>query len=66
MSKRILVNVVTPLNYRVTLTRDRWREIVRFKHPAAARFENRIRECLETPDAIRCSTKDEEVHVYYL
>ena len=66
MAKKILIDVATPLGYRVVLTRDRWREIVRFKHPAVARHEQQVRECLEPPDTIRASAKDPDVHVYYL
>jgi hypothetical protein len=29
--------VDTPLGYRVVLSRDRWYEIVRFKHPAVTK-----------------------------
>ena len=39
MTKRILFTVVTPLGYRVSLSRDRWRQITRFKHPALAGHE---------------------------
>ena len=66
MAKRTLIDVQSPLGYRVVLTRDRWREIVRFKHPAVARYESQIRECLERPDIVRASSKDPDVHVYYL
>jgi len=64
MAKSVLFEVKTPLEYRVVLTRDRWREIVRFKHPAAARYERQVRTCLETPDVIPASAKDPNVHVY--
>jgi len=66
MAKKVLIDATTPLGYRVVLTRDRWREIVRFKHPAVAAYEQQILKCLETPDAIRASVKDADVHVYYL
>jgi hypothetical protein len=66
MAKRTILDVATPLGYRVVLTRDRWREIVRFKHPAVARFGPKLRECLKEPDVIRASAKDTDVHVYYL
>jgi hypothetical protein len=65
MAKRILVQATTPLGYVVVLTRDRWREIVRFKHPAVESHQAAIRECLESPDVIRASAKDPDVHVYY-
>jgi hypothetical protein len=66
MAKRKFIDVATPLGYRVILTRDRWREIVRFKHPAVARYEREVRKCLEQPEVIRASAKDPDVHVYYL
>jgi hypothetical protein len=66
MAKRNLIDVDTPLGYRVILTRDRWREIVRFKHPAVARYESEVYKCLKEPDVIRASAKDPDVHVYYL
>jgi hypothetical protein len=65
MARRILFAVDTPLGYRVVLTRNRWREIVRFKHPALAGHEQAVRGCLEEPEVIRASAKDAEVHLYY-
>jgi hypothetical protein len=47
------------------LSRNRWREITRFKHPALAGHENQLRECLADPEVIRASTKDPNVHLYY-
>jgi hypothetical protein len=55
----------TPLGYRVLLTRDRWREIVRFKHPVMAGHEAEVRECVRDPDAVRASAKDPDVHLFY-
>jgi hypothetical protein len=66
MAKRILVKAQTPLGYQVVLTRDRWREIVRFKHPAVASHQQDVRECLENPEVNRASAKDRDVHLYYL
>jgi hypothetical protein len=66
MAKRILLKALTPLGYQVVLARDRWREIVRFKHPAVASHQQAVRACLENPEVIRASAKDREVHVYYL
>ena len=65
MAQRRLFTVTTPLGDRVFLTRDRWREIIRFKHPAMAGHEKVVRECLESPTAICESEKDDEVHLYY-
>jgi len=55
----------TPLWHRVFLTRDRWRQIIRFKHPALAGHESDVRACLATPSLVRESAKDPDVHLYY-
>jgi hypothetical protein len=65
MAKRIIVSEVTPLGDHVTLSRDRWREIIRYKHPALAGHENDIRDCLRDPDVIRSSMKDPDTHLCY-
>jgi hypothetical protein len=57
--------VQTPLGYRVFLARDRWRQILRFKHPALAGREDDVRGCLESPSLIRESAKEPDVHLYY-
>lgn len=63
--KRQVFSVQTPLGHRVVLTRNRWREITRFKHPALVGFERAVRECVRDPERIRASNKDPNVHVYY-
>lgn len=63
--KRRSLSEKTPLGYRVVLTRDRWREIVRFKHPALAGQELLVRDCVRDPEVIRASAKDASVHLYY-
>ena len=65
MAKKRIFTEATPLGYRVVLTRDRWREIIRFKHPALAGHEREVRACVHDPDAIRASQKDPDVHLYY-
>ena len=65
MAKRLIFSEVTPLGYRVILTRARWREIVRFKHPAMSGHEDDVRQCVADPDVIRESAKDPNVHLYY-
>lgn len=65
MAKRLLFAERTPLGYRVVVTRDRWRYIVRFKHPALAGHDVAVCECLRDPDLIRESVKDSDVHLYY-
>jgi hypothetical protein len=65
VAKRILFSVQTPLGYRVVLSRNRWREITRFKHPALVGHENDVRRCLKEPEAILASAKEADVHLYY-
>lgn len=65
MAKRQLFAVATPIGHLVVLTRDRWREIIRYKHPALAGHETEVENCLRDPDLIRTSAKDEETHLYY-
>src|SRR5437870_3623421 len=65
MAKRTILDETTPLGHRVVLTRDRWREIVRFKHPALTGHETEVRTCVRDPDIIRASDKDADVHLYY-
>jgi hypothetical protein len=65
MARRVIFAVSTPLGYRVVLTRNRWREIVRYKHPALAAYQEQVRRCVEEPEVVRASTKDPEVHMYY-
>jgi Protein of unknown function (DUF2283) len=69
MAKRTLFSETTPLQELVVLTRDRWREIIRFKHPAVRGHEENVRECLRDPDFIRePETGDglvEKVRVYF-
>jgi hypothetical protein len=65
MAKKVLFTASTPLGHRVELTHDRWREIIRFKHPALKGRHADVRDCLSDPDVIRTSTKDPDVHLYY-
>ena len=55
---RRIFTVETPLGYRVFLSRDRWRQIVRQKHPALKGHEKKVRTCLESPSIVR--------HLYYI
>lgn len=49
----------------VQLSRDRWRQITRLKHPAVSGHEKDVRKCLEKPVCVRESEKDKDVHLYY-
>lgn len=63
--KRRLFSVQSPLGYHVFLGRDRWRQIIRHKHPALAGQEREVRNCLTSPSLIRESATDDSVHMYY-
>ena len=52
MPKRRVFAEKTPLGHRVVLTRDRWREIIRFKHPALKGHEEDVRICVGDPEVI--------------
>lgn len=65
MGRRRIFTVQTPLGDRVFLTRDRWRQIIRFKHPALAGRERELRSCLSSPFQVRQSAKEPETHLYY-
>jgi hypothetical protein len=65
MAKKTIFVVDSPLDYRVKLSRNRWREIVRYKHPALEGLEKEVRECIQEPFVIRESQKDADVHLYY-
>jgi predicted nucleic acid-binding protein len=63
--KRLVFTEATPLGYRVVLPRDRWREIIRFKHPAMSGKEKAVQDCVRDPEIIRASAKELAVHIYY-
>jgi hypothetical protein len=65
MARRIRFTVTSPLGYEIVLSRNRWREIVRFKHPVLAGMEQEVKQCLSDPEVIRASATDPEVHLYY-
>jgi hypothetical protein len=66
MATRQIFSLQTPLKYRVSLSRDRWRQIISHKHPALAGHEAQVRSCLAYPVIVRASAKDPEVHLYYV
>jgi hypothetical protein len=66
LARRLLFQVQSPLGDAIVLTRDRWRQIIRFKHPSLEGHEQEVRECVRRPDLIRESTKDPNVHLYYV
>jgi hypothetical protein len=61
----VLFEVLTPLGFRVHLTRDRWNLITTVKHPVMVGREDVVRATLENPEQIRQSRSDSEVWLFY-
>jgi hypothetical protein len=57
--------VITPLGFRVRVTRAYWEIIVGIKHPVMAAHEQAEKETLEKPSEIRLSNTDPSVHLFY-
>jgi hypothetical protein len=61
----LLFEVLTPLGFRVHVTRERWNLITTAKHPVMAGREDVVRATLGTPEQIRQSRSDSEVLLFY-
>jgi hypothetical protein len=64
-SNELLFEVLTPLGFRVRVTRAYWELIVTVKHPVMAGREHDVRETLQHPSEIRQSTSDLAVYLFY-
>ncbi len=65
MLNDLLFEVLTPLGFRVRVTRAYWDLIITVKHPVMARRENDVQETLRNPDEIRVSKSDQNVYLFY-
>ena len=54
----IFFEVMTPLGFRVRVTRAYWELIVNIKHPVMKGREEDVKKALEQPDEIRQSKSD--------
>jgi len=61
----LVLDVVTPLGFRVICTADRWSLIAGVKHPAMTGRLRDVPSTLEGPDEIRRSSKDPEVLLFH-
>ena len=61
----LLFEVMTPLGFRVRVTRGYWELIATIKHPVMAGRESDVKATLTQPDEIRLSRKDGNVHLFY-
>ena len=61
----ILFEALTPLGFRVRVTRGYWDRIVGVKHPVMVGRKEDVRNTLEKRDEIRKSKSDESVFLFY-
>ena len=64
-SDELLFEVLTPLGFRVRVTRSYWELITTVKHPVMAGHENDVKEALQNPSEIRQSKSDLAVYLFY-
>ena len=64
-SKDVLFDVMTPLGFRVRVTRSYWNVIIEIKHPVMAGHEKDVRGALQNPEEIRRSKEDSSVYLFY-
>jgi hypothetical protein len=64
-TKDVLFEVMTPLGFRVRVTRGYWDLIISVKQPVMSGREEDVRSALENPDEIRQSKSDEDVYLFY-
>jgi hypothetical protein len=60
-----MFEILTPLRFRVRVTRRYWNLIVSVKHPAMRGRERDVRQALEHPEQIRVSKSDPNVYLFY-
>jgi hypothetical protein len=61
----LLFDVLTPLGFRVRVTRAYWEVITTVKHPAMLGRERDVKATLEAPEQIRLSRSDHDVYLFY-
>ncbi len=64
-SEGLLFEVMTPLGFRVRVTKTYWRVITEIKHPVMQGCEDDVKEALQNPSEIRMSSKDPRVYLFY-
>ena len=61
----VLFDVLSPLGFRVRITRAYWELIVMIKYPVMAGREADVQAALQNPDEIRQSRSDTAVYLFY-
>jgi hypothetical protein len=65
LDPELLFEALTPLGFRVRVTRGRWNLITAAKHPVMAGREDVVKATLESPDQIRQSRSDSQILLFY-
>jgi hypothetical protein len=65
LTSDLLFDVLTPLGFRVRVTRTTWELIITVKHPVMAGREDDVQETLRNPDEVRQSKGDPTVYLFY-
>ena len=60
-----LFAVLTPLGFKVHVTRRYWHLIVTIKHPVMLGQEEKVKYALSEPEEIRLSQRDQSVYLFY-
>ena len=60
-----MFEILTPLGFTVRTTATYWQKII-VKHPDIESLLGLVQEALQTPDEIRCSSRDPNVLLFYL
>lgn len=63
--KDLLFEVMTPLGFRVRVSRSYWEVIISVKHPVMVGHEGDVKTTLQNPEEIRRSKIDPSVYLFY-
>ena len=61
----LLFEALTPLGFRVRVSRSYWQVIITIKHPVMAGREWDVKDTLENPSEVRLSQNDPAVYLFY-
>lgn len=61
----LLFDVLTPLGFRVRVSRSYWNIIISVKHPVMKGHEKEVKNTLQDPEEIRRSKTDASVYLFY-
>lgn len=60
-----MFEALTPLGFRVRVTKTYWQVITEIKHPIMQGREDGVKEALRNPSEVRVSKKDPRVYLFY-